>query len=51
MPMDEDDDETEVGPSNPKKQKLGEVVSQKNRFFLELLTEFFIENGTTLPRV
>ena len=28
VPMDEDDDETEAGPSNPKKRKLGEVVSE-----------------------
>ena len=28
VPMDEDDDETEAGPSKPKKRKLGEVVSE-----------------------
>ena len=28
VPIDEDDNETEAGPSNPKKRKLGEVVSE-----------------------
>ena len=27
VPMDEDDEELEAGPSNPKKRKLGEMVS------------------------
>ena len=33
VPMDEDDEETEAGPSNPKKRKLGEVVSQNSEFY------------------
>ena len=28
VPTDEDEEEPEMGPSNPKKRKLGEVVSK-----------------------
>ena len=35
VPMDEDDEEPEVGPSNPKKRKLGEVVSNKKWSFIK----------------
>ena len=49
VPMDEDDEELEAGLSN-KKRKLGEVVSH-NKTEFKKLTEFFTENGTTLPQV
>ena len=44
----EEEEEAEAEPSAPKKRKVGEVVSEYNKFFLIRLTEFCIEDGTFL---
>ena len=43
----EEEEEAEAEPSAPKKRKVGEVVSEYNKFLIRL-TEFFIEDGTFL---